>query len=340
MTERLRRLGPFHVGPIHIGRRLPNRPLWSTEPDWVQASEPRIARMLDRALARPSGGWLVVDQTRAIGDVPRKYVIDGQELVAWRSHGRPVVAPASCPHMGADLSTGCVRAGRLVCPWHGLSLGPDRHGRWAPLRTYDDGVLVWVRGESADAAELTDAPLVPARPGRFLDATIRMEAACDPADIVANRLDPWHGAHYHPHSFASLDVLEVTDDIITLRVAYRVAGPVEMLVDASFHSPEPNTIVMTIIAGDGVGSVVETHATPIGKGRTAVIESTLATSDRPGFGWALRAAKWLRPAVESRARRLWVEDIAYAERRYLLREGQEFLRPSASFPKTLRVLSR
>ena len=39
-----------------------------------------------------------------------------------------------------------------------------------------------------------------------------------------------------------------------------------MEVDARFHCPEPRTIVMTIIRGEGVGSDVETHATPLEAG--------------------------------------------------------------------------
>jgi hypothetical protein len=80
---------------------------------------------------------------------------------------------------------------------------------------------------------------------------------------------------------------------------------------------------MTIIGGDGEGSVVETHATPIGPGRTAVVEATLATSDRPQFALALGAARVIRPLIERAAARLWVEDIAYAERRHALRDGAE-----------------
>ena len=65
--------------------------------------------------------------------------------------------------------------------------------------------------------------------------------------------------------------------------------------------------------------IVETTRRSIAAGRTAVIEATLATSERPGFGHALKLARWLRPAINARAARLWVEDIAYAERRYQLR---------------------
>ncbi len=81
---------------------------------------------------------------------------------------------------------------------------------------------------------------------------------------------------------------------------------------------------MTIIGGEGVGSVVETHATPIEDGRSAVIEATLATSDRPQFHAFMRAfGRFVRPAMEKRAKRLWVEDGAYAERRYELRRSGE-----------------
>jgi isorenieratene synthase len=147
-----------------------------------------------------------------------------------------------------------------------------------------------------------------------------MEARCEPSDILANRLDPWHGAHYHPHSFARLVVLDDDGDVLTVRVAYRVAGPLAVEVDATFHCPDRRTIVMTIVDGEGVGSVVETHATPISSDRCAVIEATIASSDRKGFGVARRLAPLLRGMINRRAGRLWVEDIAYAERRYALRQ--------------------
>lgn len=289
----------------------------SDAPDWVQANPGRIERALARALALPSGGWFAVDAREKIGRGPVAYTVDGQELVLWRAvDGSVRAAPEACPHMGASLADACVRGDNLVCPWHGLELGDGPHGRWRVLPAHDDGVLVWVQLASEQA---TSAPILAPRPGRFLAGVIRMEAACDPADILANRLDPWHGAHYHPHSFARLKVLSDREDVLLVRVAYRVAGPLAVEVDATFHCPDPRTIVMTIVGGEGVGSVVETHATPIGPGRSAVIEATLATSERPGFKFAFGVSRLLRPMIERRAARLWVEDVAYAERRYRLR---------------------
>ena len=288
-------------------------------PDWVQANPARIERSLARALALPSGGWYAVDASERVARTPVGYTVDGQELVLWRAQdGALRAGPGACPHMGASLACGRVRGDNLVCPWHGLELGDGPHGRWRPLAAHDDGVLAWVQ-LATRAEDRTAAPILAPRPAAALAGVIRMEANCDPADILANRLDPWHGAHYHPHSFARLKVLEERDDAILVRVAYRVLGPLAVEVDATFHCPDPRTIVMTIVAGEGRGSVVETHATPIAPGRTAMIEATLASSDRPGFRHALRIARWLRPAMNARAARLWVEDIAYAERRHALR---------------------
>ena len=298
-------------------------------PDWAQASPREIGEALERALARPTGGWVVLDASRTIRSGPRKYLVAGRELVAWwckkPGHEGPRVGPDFCPHMGAELSKGSVdREGRIVCPWHALAFsGSEKKGSFAPLLTHDDGVLTWARVPELvrDEDPLTERPFLVARPQRFLDAVIRMEARCEPRDVIANRLDPWHGAHFHPHSFARLRVVDRGPDHVTVRVVYRIAGRVGMEVDARFDCPDARTIVMTIVAGEGVGSIVETHATPLAEGRTAIVEATLATSERPEvISWLPRAGSLLRPFVEARARRLWVEDVDYCERTHALRK--------------------
>jgi isorenieratene synthase len=108
-----------------------------------------------------------------------------------------------------------------------------------------------------------------------------------------------------------------------VRVAKRLIGRLCVETDAIFHSPEPRTIVMTIVEGEGKGSVVETHATPIEPGRTEVVEATLATSDRQGFRHARKIQGLIRPFIERSARRLWVDDAAYAERLYVLRNPDQ-----------------
>ncbi|MCC6874725.1 MAG: Rieske (2Fe-2S) protein, partial [Sandaracinaceae bacterium] len=303
-----------------FGRGLPEASPRSARPDWQQADPAKIERALGRALAQPSGGWAVLDASRRITRSPRAFRVAGHELVAWRSDQGVHAAPDACPHMGASLACGHVDArGRIVCPWHGLAMS-RKHGSWRELVAHDDGVLAWVRLPAllAPGEAPADTPILPERPVRFVEGTIRMEARCEPRDVLANRLDPWHGAHFHPHSFLRLSVIDEDDRQITVRVVYKVLGPLAMEVDARFDCPDPRTVVMTIVAGDGAGSVVETHATPIDDAHTAIVEATLATSDRGPFSSVAKLQTLLRPLIEGRARRLWVEDRAYAERTYAL----------------------
>ena len=305
----------FGRPPTQRQRSADPRPL----PDWQQSDPRWIRGALRRAQQLPSGGWHVIDAVRAIGERPLRYWVDGRELVVWRGAEGLLVAPNACPHLGASLADGALRDGCLVCPWHGLVLGASGHGGWKPLPSHDDGVLLWVRLDGAEPA--SPRPHLCTRPGDYLDAVIRMEAHCEPEDVLANRLDPWHGIHYHPHSFGQLRVIEQQEDSITVRVLFRATRRMGVEVDARFHCPDPRTIVMTIVDGEGAGSVVETHATRVRPGICAITEATLASSNRLGFRLARRAAALVRRRMQASAQRLWVEDAAYAERRYALRTG-------------------
>lgn len=306
---------------VKFGPPLPpvEIPETSKAPDWQQARPGAIARALGKALGRPHGNWYVVDASFRLGESPRRFRIAGRDLVVWRVQGEILITPDACPHMGASLSESRVRDGKLVCPWHALALGREGHGAWKRYAVHEDGVLTWVRLGDEDAA--APRPVLPTRPEHYLEGVVRLEVRCDPEDIIANRLDPWHGVHFHPYAFASLTVLELDDDMVKVRVGKRLIGRIVAETDAVFHSPEPRTIVMTIVEGEGKGSVVETHATPIEPGRTAVIEATLATSDRKGFRQARKLQRFIRPFIERSARRLWVDDAAYAERVHELRNG-------------------
>ncbi|RNL85309.1 DUF5914 domain-containing protein [Halostreptopolyspora alba] len=321
--------------PDPAPRRLPLRRMpgggWSRQrPTWHQASPALIDAALRRAAARPSGNWFVLAASEEIrGDRPFGRVVGGAEVVAWRTpDGIPHAGPGACPHLGAPLCRGAVADGRLVCAWHGLSLGSGGFPGWSPYPAHDDGVLVWVRLDRVGGETPLDAPVLARRPARTrsISAVASMAGRCEPQDVVANRLDPWHGSWFHPHSFVGLRVTEVdpASDRMVVEVGFRVAGRWGVPVRAEFTCPEPRTVVMRILEGEGVGSVVETHATPLGVDalgvpRTAVVEATVATSERVGFALARRVAGAVRPVMRVAARRLWRDDLAYAERRYLLR---------------------
>ncbi len=325
-----------------IGERIPKdipvqiipKMDWARQKPTFQDAQPAlIDAALRRALARPSGNWYVFAASTDIrSDRPFGAKVAGVDVVAWRDEqGGLHVGPASCPHLGADLSTGKVECGGLICPWHGLKLEGRREFGWKPLPSHDDGVLVWVRLDKVGREQPLDAPVLPVRPsGPQLAAVTRLEGVCEPSDVIANRLDPWHGAWFHPYSFAHLEVLSAPPvdadddaDIFQVAVTFHL-GRLGVPVIAEFTVPEPRTIVMHIVDGEGAGSVVETHATPIGTGpdgrpRTAVIEAVIAQSERPGFKMSLKAAPLIQPLMRVAAARLWRDDLIYAERRYTLR---------------------
>ena len=307
------------VSKLPDGGPLNERPRRQTE-DWIQAKTTDIQKNLRRVLLLPSGGWYVLDAARNIVKSPSFYRINDHELVVWKSKKDIQAAAHTCPHMGAPLCEGTVKNGTLRCPWHGRFLGGGGDDSWVRFPVFNDGILTWVRSDAESPAALK--PTLPPRPDHCVAGVIRFLARCEPADIIANRLDPWHGAHLHPHSFAKLRILDTSNDVLTIRVVFRIFGSIGIEVDCTFHCPEPRTIVMTIIAGEGAGSIVETHATPAAPGWTIVTEVTLATSIRKGFRYVRRLAAILRPLIEKRARKLWIEDAAYAERRYYLRNKQ------------------
>uniref|UniRef100_UPI002A81F781 DUF5914 domain-containing protein n=1 Tax=Streptomyces sp. CRN 30 TaxID=3075613 RepID=UPI002A81F781 len=311
-------------------------------PTWRDAKPALIAEALKQAQARPSGNWYVVGASRDVRDGrPLGRTVAGRELVLWRdADGRLVAGPGACPHLGAPLRDSPVRCGTLVCHWHGLALDGRPFAGWEPLPAHDDGVLVWVRLDEAGGETPTPAPVIPERPdpARALAAVYTGVGTCEPEDVVANRLDPWHGAWFHPYSFVDLTVVDSPagdapstepDEGFTVDVSFKVAGRLVVPVRAVFTAPEPRTVVMRITEGEGTGSVVETHATPLGtdgrgRPRTAVVEAVVAASDRPGFRAARRMAPALRPLVRAAAGRLWRDDLAYAERRRYLRSTGRF----------------
>ncbi|OBB97920.1 DUF5914 domain-containing protein [Mycobacterium sp. 852002-40037_SCH5390672] len=304
---------------------------WADQrPTYRDAQPAIIEAALQRSQRKPTGNWYAFAASRQVpGGRPFGTRVAGVDVVAWRDEqGRLCVGPRSCPHLGADLATGTVRQGTLICRWHGLTLDGYAHEfGWSPLPSHDDGALAWVRLDAVGGEEPLDHPVIPERPtGDTLSAVASMVGVCEPTDVIANRLDPWHGAWFHPYSFTRLDVLTTPTeqaDRFLVAVTFRM-GRLGVPVVAEFSCPEARTIVMRIVDGEGTGSVVETHATPMGSGpdgqpRTAVLEATIARSERAGFRRASRAAPLITPFMRYASTRLWRDDLAYAERRYQVR---------------------
>jgi nitrite reductase/ring-hydroxylating ferredoxin subunit len=301
---------------------------------WRLAKPGRIAAALAEAQSQNSGGWFVAGVSSDVGtEVSMARTIAGREITFWRTtDGSLVAGPGACPHLGALLDDCPVLGGTMYCRWHGLAFTPEGDRTWSPYRAQDDGVLIWVRLPTP-GEEPTDGPALPQRPpvADSVTAVIHESGICEPQDVIANRLDPWHGSWFHPYAFSHLSVDDDASDDrrLVVDVTFRLNRTWGVPVRAEFTCPDTRTIVMRIIEGEGTGSVVETHATPTGldaEGRpvTIMTEATIAYSDRPGFAVARWLSPLLKPSIRRTARKLWVDDLAYAERRWELRSRGEF----------------
>ncbi len=119
----------------------------------------------------------------AVGDrAPSAPSVAGNEIVAWRStDGTLQVGPGSCPHLGADLSTGAVDCGTLICPWHGLRLSGRSAARWTRFRPTTTACWPGCASTTSVAKNRPTRPVLPDRPdGARLHAVTRLVGICEP----------------------------------------------------------------------------------------------------------------------------------------------------------------
>ena len=182
---------------------------------WRLAKPARIAAALDVSQAQNSGGWFVAG---ASGDVGRQEsvarTIAGREVVFWRdSTGTLVAGPGACPHLGAlmDKLPGDGRDDVLPLAWSGPHAARGQH--LAPLpRLRRRGADL---GRPAHRRRGGDRTAIAAGPAALADAVtavIAQPGTCEPQDVIANRLDPWHGSWFHPYAFSHLVVDDDASD--------------------------------------------------------------------------------------------------------------------------------
>ncbi|MFT5888315.1 MAG: 3-ketosteroid 9alpha-monooxygenase subunit A [Zhongshania sp.] len=75
---------------------------------------------------RYARGWYCLGLASEYTDTPVKLNYFGTRLVAYRGEdGEMHVLDGYCPHMGADLSEGCVEGNSIRCPFHAWRWGAD-----------------------------------------------------------------------------------------------------------------------------------------------------------------------------------------------------------------------
>lgn len=178
---------------------------------------------LDPVLA---SDWIVAARAVDVTEKPLGVTLLGRRLVLFRTAEGVHAFSDLCVHRGAALSLGCVRDGRLVCPYHEWEYGADGAcvkipqlpaGQAIPLKAKAETFpceerygLVWVNLDGS-------RPSLPPYPEFAEGSGYRnvvwgpQEVAANPPRIVENFLDVGHLAFIHQGYLGVPDHAEIGD---------------------------------------------------------------------------------------------------------------------------------
>ncbi len=194
----------------------------------------------------PKNAWYVACTPDEIDAGPLGRKICGESIAFYRGDEKRVAALEDfCPHRGAPLSLGRVCEGKLVCGYHGLSMGcdgktvsmPGQRVRGFPaIRTFpveERYGFVWVW--PGDAA-LADKALIPHQEWFDNDAWAfgggLFHIACDYRLMIDNLMDLTHETYVHSNSIGQKEIDEVPcktqvdgNQVVTSRFMENIEAP-------------------------------------------------------------------------------------------------------------------
>lgn len=179
--------------------------------------------------------WVPIVLSRDIPPgVTRAVILDGQELVAWRSEGGAMqVWEDRCPHRGMRLSYGFVRGERLNCLYHGWEYGENAACRRIPAHP-DLEVPPTIRANAHAATETGGMVLVnlnDSEPPPVLLAGLPVASLAIDADIAAVL------AACEPRPIAALQAFETTLGGVAMTVGWHAARPGHVMLHAVARDP-------------------------------------------------------------------------------------------------------
>ena len=126
-----------------------------------------------------------------------------------------------------------------------------------------------------------------------------------------------------------MDDKHSNDYVLVVHITFRLGRTWGVPLGAELSCPYSRTIVMRSWTVRAQASVVESHATPLdiaAKVRRLPIMAKVSVAylDRPGFSSARWIAPLIKPGIWRTTRKLWVDDLATAERRYESDQRSEF----------------
>ena len=186
------------------------------------------------------GRWYPLTASRNVGAAPLAIDRMGERIVLWRDAQGAIHAQEDrCPHRGARLSQGRVRADAIVCPYHGIAIDAD--GRIASVPALPGcpiegrlAVRTYAVQEIADAifayfpTPAGEAPIPLDPPSEFTDPAwshflCETTWSTNYRYAIENVIDPMHGPYLHgdSHSMsvgAKDDVMEISDTAHGFRI--------------------------------------------------------------------------------------------------------------------------
>ena len=194
----------------------------------------------------PRNAWYVACTPDEIADKPLGRQVCGERMVLFRGEGGAVRALEDfCPHRGAPLSLGFVRDGRLVCGYHGLTMGCDgrtasmpgqRVSAFPAIRIYpviERHGFIWVwpgDADKADASALHPLPWAESPDWTYGGGLFHIK--CDYRLMIDNLMDLTHETYVHASSIGQKEIDEAPvttevshDEIITSRYMEDITAP-------------------------------------------------------------------------------------------------------------------
>ena len=170
-------------------------------------------RLFNRADCFAQGWYWAIPSADLKRNKPQAVTLLGRDLVLYRQQsGEAVALDARCPHRGASLAKGTVKAGCVRCPFHGWQF--DESGKCVPVPgqnelfgervkawpTAERYGLVWVWvGADAPSSEVCPLPYVPELANLNCDAALSysFQRNCHPNVVLINAIDAHHFNSVH-----------------------------------------------------------------------------------------------------------------------------------------------
>ena len=286
----------------------------------------RPEAFVESAFAACPNSWFYAGSLRELRR-PQRYELPGHApLVAYSTgDGQASVLAAKCSHMGADLSGGCVRNGRITCPLHGWEYDHNGICRHIPVAEREPipsfarqpAFPVAIRGGHVFFAN-TATPRFPAP--FFETATpeeLRAAAAFDLRDDVpwyfvgANGFDVQHFRNAHDRTLLEEPVVDFPDPFAR-RISLRLGVSGHSLSDRLTRSLAGPEVRMTVTVWGGTLIFVTARF------RRTTTYGLLTVRPVPPLATHARVIVWVRRSTSPLAQRL-ADPVNTSVRRWFIR---------------------